>query len=103
MDFPLRHISIRVPWHDAGWAGLVCQVPQLNGACTKLKRIAAHKKDDRELAIAGRTLDDLPHEQWPCCVDERAAFNRDPSARTVANLSLLLAASITCQSKVGVP
>lgn len=29
-NFPLRHVSVRVPWHDAGWAGLVCNSPQLN-------------------------------------------------------------------------
>jgi hypothetical protein len=30
--FPLRHVSVRVPWHDAGWAGVVCSAPALNGA-----------------------------------------------------------------------
>ena len=73
-QFPLRHVSIRVPWHDAGWAGLVCRAPQLNGACAKLKRIAGGKEDEQEVQIAGRSFDDLPHEQWPCCVDERVAF-----------------------------
>ena len=72
-DFPLRHLSIRVPWHDAGWAGVVCQSPQLNGACVKLKGIAAAEKD-KEQTVAGRCLDELPREQWPCCLDERSAF-----------------------------
>ena len=31
MNYPLRHISIRVPWHDTGWNGSVCAAPQLNG------------------------------------------------------------------------
>ena len=74
LEFPLRHVSIRVPWHDAGWAGLVCRAPQLNGACAKLKRIADGKRDDQEIHIAGRGFDDLPREQWPCCVDERVTF-----------------------------
>src|SRR5215831_10538689 len=73
-DFPLRHLSIRVPWHDASWAGVVCQAPHLNGACAKLKRIAADKKEAQENMVAGRGLDELAQEQWPCCVDERAAF-----------------------------
>lgn len=73
-SYPLRHLSIRVPWHDAGWAGVVCQAPQLNGSCAKLKRIAGHKKDDQEIAVAGRSLEALPREQWPSCVDERATF-----------------------------
>jgi hypothetical protein len=34
-----------VPWHDAGWAGVVCSAPALNGACAKLKGIAAAKVD----------------------------------------------------------
>ncbi|HZM05278.1 MAG TPA: hypothetical protein VFC44_19960, partial [Candidatus Saccharimonadales bacterium] len=74
VEFPLRHVSIRVPWHDAGWAGLVCHAPQLNGACAKLKRIAGQKKEDQETPHSGRTLEDLPREQWPCCVEERATF-----------------------------
>lgn len=71
---PLRHLSVRVPWHDAGWAGLVCFAPQLNGACAKLARIASDKNDALETLIAGRSLDDLPRDQWPCCVEERATF-----------------------------
>ncbi len=35
-DYP--HLSIRVPWHDARWAGTICTTPILNGACAKLKR-----------------------------------------------------------------
>ena len=71
---PLRHLSVRVPWHDAGWKGVVCQAPELNGACAKLKRIAEKKKDELEMRVAGQSLERLPMEQWPCCVDERATF-----------------------------
>ena len=74
LDVPLRHISIRVPWHDAGWAGLVCLAPHLNGACTKLKGIASAKKEESEKLIAGRSLEELHVDQWPCCVEERATF-----------------------------
>lgn len=73
-DVPLRHLSVRVPWHDSGWTGHVCTMPILNGACAKLKRIADHKKDEQEQLLAGRAFDELPQEQWPCCVEERAAF-----------------------------
>jgi hypothetical protein len=44
-DYPLRHLSIRVPWHDTGWTGKVCEAPDLNGACAKLKRISYSKSD----------------------------------------------------------
>jgi hypothetical protein len=73
-EFPLRHLSIRVPWHDSGWAGVVCRAPHLNGACAKLTGIAGRKNDDQERPIAGRSLAELPVAQWPCCVEERAAF-----------------------------
>ena len=74
LDVPFRHLSIRVPWHDGGWAGSVCRAPHLNGACAKLSRIASAKNDDQEKLIAGRSLEELPREQWPCCVEERATF-----------------------------
>ena len=72
--YPLRHISIRVPWHDNGWAGTVCKSPSLNGACAKLKRIASSKKEEREELIADQSLNEVPRNQWPSCVDERATF-----------------------------
>lgn len=74
MDYPLRHISLRVPWHDSGWAGTVCSAPQLNGACAKLKRIAGAKNDAAEQPRAGQSLHDLPPAEWPCCIDERSTF-----------------------------
>ena len=50
MNYPLKHISIRVPWHDTGWDGRVCAAPRLNGACLKLKGIAEKRDDDAEVA-----------------------------------------------------
>lgn len=73
-NLPLRHLSIRVPWHDAAWSGVVCNAPHLNGACAKLKGIASKKKDENEIHIAGQSFDDLPREQWPPCINERATF-----------------------------
>lgn len=43
--YPLHHLSIIVPWHDSGWAGIVCQAPTFNDACLKLKRIADGRND----------------------------------------------------------
>lgn len=73
-SYPLRHVSIRVPWHDTGWDGRVCANPGLNGACLKLKRIAENRDDGAEQAVAGLSLKALPQEKWPCCVAERVAF-----------------------------
>ncbi len=74
MDYPLRHISIRVPWHDTGWDGNVCAAPRLNGACLKLKRIAKSRNDDAEDSVSGESIRNLSQEQWPSCIAERAAF-----------------------------
>jgi hypothetical protein len=46
--FQTRHLSIRVPWHDAGWPGTVCDAPQVNGSCSKLKRIAEFSRQRQE-------------------------------------------------------
>lgn len=74
LTYPLRHISIRVPWHDTAWDGRVCSKPSLNGACLKLKRIGQNRDDAAEEAVAGQSLHDLPQEKWPCCVAERVGF-----------------------------
>src|SRR5690625_6582609 len=74
---PLRHISIRVPWHDNGWNGTVCCGPKLNTACLKLKNIAENKDDDAEEELAGKSLKELSQSQFPPCVTERATFMAD--------------------------
>ena len=74
MSYPLRHISIRVPWHDIGWDGRVCTAPRLNGACLKLKRIAESRNDEAEESVAGSSIKDLSQEKWPPCIAERAGF-----------------------------
>lgn len=74
MTYPLKHISIRVPWHDTGWDGRVCAAPRLNAACLKLKRIAEHRDDDAEESVAGKSIKDLPQAKWPACVAERVGF-----------------------------
>lgn len=72
--FPLRHVSVRVPWHDSGWVGVVCKEPHLNGACSKLKGIAGSKVDSQEIKFAGKRLDEIPNADWPPCVNERGSF-----------------------------
>ena len=74
MNRPFRHISIRVPWHDTGWDGRVCAAPRLNGACLNLGRIAEKRNDDAEEKIAGKTLNEIPLNRRPPCVEERMGF-----------------------------
>ncbi len=72
--YPLRHLSIRVPWHDNGWDGTVCKQPKLNEACLRLKNIANNKDDDIEHAVAGRSIQELMGQFLPCCLTERSTF-----------------------------
>ena len=71
---PVRHLSIRVPWHDAGWAGSVCNRPSANTACRVLPRIAESKDDAAEECIKGKSLADLSPDELPPCIEERANF-----------------------------
>lgn len=75
--YPLRHISIRVPWHDDGWQGTVCKAPKLNAACLKLPRITEKKDENAEDAVAGKSIKILERPDWPCCISERATFMAD--------------------------
>jgi len=74
VKYPLRHLSIRVPWHDTAWDGRVCATPRLNGSCLKLSRIGQSRDDDAEEAVRGQSIKDLPQEKWPVCVVERVGF-----------------------------
>ena len=77
LSYPLRHISIRVPWHDSGWNGSVCKEPTHNTACLKLRNISDSKNDEEEEARKGQSFQDLKDAWLPPCVNERAAFMAD--------------------------
>lgn len=72
--YPLRHLSIRVPWHDSGWTGTVCQNPAANMACLVLKGIGAKRNDVLEMQHRGASLQVLPETERPCCIGERGFF-----------------------------
>ena len=69
---PLRHLSIRVPWHDAGWNGTVCDDPANNASCLRLGNIHEKRDDGVEVQLRGRRVDEV--EKLPPCVAERATF-----------------------------
>ena len=73
LSFPVRHLSVRVPWHDTGWNGAVCRDPENNAACLKLSRIAEKKDEVSEARLAGRHFKDLLLEEVPPCLMERVA------------------------------
>ena len=72
--YPHRHISVRVPWHDSGWAGTVCERPKRNTACLKLINIAEGKDEGAEEERAGDSLKDIDSKDFPPCVRERGTF-----------------------------
>ena len=71
---PTQHLSIRVPWHDSGWAGNVCTKPSANTACCVLPRISESKDDAEEERVKGRSFESLTPDQYPPCVAERVNF-----------------------------
>lgn len=72
--YPLRHLSIRVPWHDSGWDGRVCLNPAGNMACLVLKGIGAKRNDTEEMKHRGESLEVIPETERPCCISERGFF-----------------------------
>jgi hypothetical protein len=71
---PYQHLSIRVPWHDSGWAGSICADPANNGSCLRLSRVAAERVDSLEIANAGKAWSELAADELPPCHAERAGF-----------------------------
>ena len=71
---PPHHITIRVPWHDSGWAGTVCQRPLDNTSCLILPRIGEGRRDKVEERCAGQKLEALEQSEFPPCVGERVSF-----------------------------
>lgn len=71
---PIHHLTIRVPWHDAGWAGTVCKDPCANTSCLVLPRVAAGKREDEEALRAGERLDQIPESARPPCTGERVSW-----------------------------
>jgi hypothetical protein len=72
---PVLHLSVRVPWHEAGWDGTVCQHPSDNASCLVLRRIHEQRDDIREQEVSGRHIADLDEGAYrPPCLSERATF-----------------------------
>ena len=72
----LRHISIRVPWHDSGWGGTVCTNARGNASCLVLQEIREKRDDDAEQLDGGRTILELQERKrpMPACLGERGTF-----------------------------
>lgn len=73
----MRHLTMRVAWHDSRWNGRVCAAPSRNGYCLMLDRIREARDDVEEDARAGRAWGTLKREELPPCVEEGAGFMSD--------------------------
>jgi hypothetical protein len=74
---PLRHLAIRVPWHDARWNGTICADPTNNASCLRLRNIHERRDDVVELNLRGTRLDEMSPRDHPPCLAERATFMAD--------------------------
>ncbi|MFC7819975.1 AAA family ATPase [Streptomyces sp. NPDC057367] len=80
----MRHLTIRVAWHDTAWDGRVCAAPSRNGYCTDLQRIRVERDDAAEDAHAGRDVSTLSAEAMPPCQAESGLFmNPQPWTRYI--------------------
>lgn len=73
-QLPVHHITVRVPWHDNGWNGSICNKPCVNTSCTVLPRIASSRDDQHEAGMAGKSIEGLEQKQFPPCVDEHGTL-----------------------------
>ena len=78
----MKHISIRVPWHDNKWNGTICQCPKNNPFCMMLHNISERKDKNKEETYARKDWNSLKQDQLPACVGENGGFmNEKPYKR----------------------
>jgi len=73
-NYPIKHLSVRVPWHDNGWDGTICRNPKANSACLVLKNCAENRDDEKEDKLSGKSIRDLSQDDYPVCASERGVF-----------------------------
>ncbi|MYQ77579.1 MULTISPECIES: ATP-dependent DNA helicase [unclassified Streptomyces] len=69
----VQHLSVRVPWHDTGWAGTVCSDPAANHSCVLLDVIGKTRDEPFESEHRGQDWGRLGGRLPPCAL-ERGAF-----------------------------
>lgn len=76
-----QHISIRIPWKDNGYSGLVCDNPCHNNACLRLKNIYENRNDEREQELKSCPI--KGHEsEIPCLSEGGALMSPESHAKT---------------------
>ena len=79
----MKHISIRVPWHDNKWNGSVCNCPQNNPFCMMLRNISSAKDTKQEQKQAGMSWDQLGPDLLPACKGENGGFMNEKAFKRV--------------------
>lgn len=69
-----QHISLRVPWHDSGWKGVVCRSPKENQACLRLKNIYQNRDAALEEELSSCKLTELDCLDHLPCLREGGSF-----------------------------
>lgn len=69
-----RHISLRVPWHDAAWDGTVCRDPEANCHCIEYHNISARREIPVEIEQKGMAFSRIPLSKQPPCAEESSGF-----------------------------
>ncbi len=70
----IKHLSIRVAWHDNKWSGAVCNHPANNAYCIHLPRIYGEKDEAAEEKIKGTHWNKLTPKELPPCKAEGGGF-----------------------------
>jgi len=73
-----HHLSIRLPWHDRGWDGYVCDEPKLNTLCVVQKAIKAGRRIETEEEFQGKPFSELSErnlDYMPPCAIQAMAYS----------------------------
>ena len=79
----MKHISIRVPWHDNNWNGSVCNCPQNNPFCMMLRNISLAKDAKLEQKQAGISWSQFTADLLPACKGENGGFMNEKAFNRV--------------------
>jgi ATP-dependent exoDNAse (exonuclease V) alpha subunit len=80
----MKHLTVRLAWHDNEWNGRICDSPQRNVYCVGSysllsDRLQRERKVDLEEKKAGQALDVLYPDYVPPCFWSSNAFSLTPS------------------------
>jgi hypothetical protein len=87
----MKHLTIRVAWHDSAWNGSVCRAPNENFYCYVLDKVRIGREDDWENANHGKPWNELnpvadeqqtPVTHPPCQAENAGFMSTKPWRRT---------------------